>query len=78
MFYRWQEEFFEKGAAAFQSRKGPLRLAEEKQKRAEFLGKKVQTEDEVLPEPMAEHIALKKVFGNFDRDLGAARCAGSA
>jgi hypothetical protein len=33
---------------------------EEKQKRIEFLEKKVQTKDEVLAELMAEHIALKK------------------
>jgi hypothetical protein len=45
---------------------------EEKQKRIEFLEKKVQTEDEVLAELMAEHIALKKVFGNSNRRLGAA------
>ena len=41
---------------------------EEKQKRIEFLEKKVQTKDEVL----AEHIALKKVLGNSDRYLGVA------
>jgi hypothetical protein len=28
--------------------------------------------DEVLAELMAEHIALKKVLGNSNRDLGAA------
>jgi hypothetical protein len=44
---------------------------EEKQKRIEFLEKKVQTKDEVLAELMAEHIALKKVLGNSDRYLGA-------
>lgn len=43
-----------------------------KQKRIEFLEKKVQTKDEVLAERMAEHIALRKALGNFDRDLGAA------
>jgi hypothetical protein len=36
------------------------------------LEKKVQTKDEVLAELMAEHIALKKVLGNSNRDLGAA------
>ena len=72
VFYRWQKEFFENGAAAFQSTERPRREAEEKQKRIEFLEKKVQTKDEVLAELMAEHIALKKVLGNFDRDLGAA------
>ena len=45
---------------------------EEKQKRIEFLEKKVRTRDEVLAELMAEHIALKKVLGNSNRYLGAA------
>jgi len=72
VFYRWQKEFFENGAAAFQSKERPGGQVEEKQKRIESLEKKVQTKDEVLAELMAEHIALKKVLGNFDRDLGAA------
>jgi hypothetical protein len=45
---------------------------EEKQKRIEFLEKKVQTKDEALAELMAEHIALKKVLGNSNREPGAA------
>ena len=45
---------------------------EEKQKRIAFLEKKVQTKDEVLAELMAEHMALKKVLGNFNWRLGAA------
>ena len=72
MFYCWQKELFENGAAAFQSQGRPHRQVEEKQKRIEFLEKKVQTKDEVLAELMAEHIALKKVLGNSNRDLGAA------
>src|SRR6267154_6777772 len=60
VFYRWQKEFFENGAAAFQAQERPHRQVEEKQKRIEFLEKKVQTKDEVLAELMAEHIALKK------------------
>jgi len=63
VFYRWQKEFFENGAAAFQSQEHPHRQVEEKQKRIEFLEKKVQTKDEVLAELMAEHIALKKSLG---------------
>jgi hypothetical protein len=39
------------------------RQVEEKQKRIEFLEKKVQTKDEVLAELMAEHVALKKTLG---------------
>jgi transposase len=59
VFYRWQNELFENGAAAFQSQE------EEKQKRIEFLEKKVQTKDEVLAKLMAEHIALKKSLGEL-------------
>ena len=65
VFYRWQKEFFENGAAALQSTEPPRRQAEEKQKRIEFLEKKVQTKDEVLAELMAEHIALKKSLGEL-------------
>jgi transposase len=76
VFYRWQKEFFENGAAAFQSKERPARQVEEKQKRIEFLEKKVQTKDEVLAELMAEHVALKKVLGSSEQSVGAARCAG--
>jgi transposase len=76
VFYRWQKEFFENGASAFQSKERPARQVEEKQKRIEFLEKKVQTKDEVLAELMAEHIALKKVLGSSEQSVGAARCAG--
>ena len=69
VFYRWQKEFFENGASAFQAKELPVRQVEEKQKRIEFLEKKVQTKDEVLAELMAEHIALRKVFGNSDQEL---------
>ena len=60
VFYRWQKELFENGAAAFQSQERPHRQVDEKQKRIEFLEKKVQTKDEVLAELMAEHIADRK------------------
>ena len=63
VFYRWQKEFFDNGAAAFQSKQRPSRQLEEKQERIEFLEKKVQTKDEVLAELMAEHVALKKSLG---------------
>jgi len=65
VFYRWQKEFFENGATAFQTKERPARQVEEKQKRIEFLEKKVQIKDEVLAELMAEHVALKKSFGEF-------------
>jgi transposase-like protein len=62
VFYRWQKEFFDNGAVAFQSKRTE-QPRDEKQKRIEFLEKKVQTKDEVLAELMAEHIALKKSLG---------------
>jgi transposase-like protein len=63
MFYRWQKEFFENGAAAFQQKARPNHQAE--QERIEYLEKKIQTKDEVLAELMAEHVALKKSVGEL-------------
>jgi transposase-like protein len=74
VFYRWQKEFFENGAAAFQTKARANHQAE--QERIAYLEKKIQRKDEVLAELMGEHIALKKVLGSSDRGLGAARCAG--
>ena len=63
MFYRWQKEFFENGAAAFQGKGRQDHQGE--QQRIEFLEKKIHTKDEVLAELMAEHIALKKSLGEL-------------
>ena len=74
-FCRWQKEFFENGAAAFEQRARPKHSAE--QERVSYLEKKIQTKDEVLAELTAEHAALKKALENSDRRLGPARYAGS-
>jgi transposase-like protein len=58
VFYRWQKEFFENGAAALQTKARTNHQAE--QERIDYLEKKIQTKDEVLVELMAEHVALKK------------------
>src|ERR1700688_1094402 len=63
VFYRWQKEFFENGAAAFQAKARKNQPAE--QERVEYLQKKIQVKDEVLAELMAEHIALKKSLGEL-------------
>jgi transposase len=63
VFYRWQKEFFENGAAAFQPKAGLNHSAE--QERIDYLEKKIQTKDEVLAELMAEHVALKKTLGEL-------------
>ena len=63
VFYRWQKEFFENGAAAFLPRGRTNHEAE--QERIAYLEKKIQTKDEVLAELMAEHVALKKRVGEL-------------
>src|ERR1041385_3535996 len=63
VFYRWQKEFFENGAAAFEQRVRPNHSAE--QERIAYLEKKIQTKDEVLAELMAEHVRLKKDIGEL-------------
>jgi transposase-like protein len=63
VFYRWQKEFFENGAAAVQQKGRPNHSAE--QERIAYLEKKIQTKDEVLAELMAEHVALKETLGEL-------------
>ena len=63
VFYRWQKEFFENGAAAFQQKVRSNQPAE--QEWIAYLEKKIQTKDEVLAELMAEHVALKKSVGEL-------------
>ena len=63
VFYRWQKEFFENGAASFEQKARPNHSAEQDQ--IAYLEKKIQTKDEVLAELMAEHIALKKSLGEI-------------
>ena len=63
VFYRWQKEFFENGAAAFEAKARSDHQAE--QERIEYLEKKIQRKDEVLAELMGEHIALKKSLGEL-------------
>ena len=61
VFYRWQQELFENGTAAFQRNKD----AEERrtQDRISYLETRIQRKDEVLAELMMEHVALKKTLG---------------
>jgi transposase-like protein len=63
VFYRWQKEFFENGASAFQQKRPANHSVE--QERIAYLEKKIQTKDEVLAELMAEHVALEKEIGEL-------------
>jgi transposase-like protein len=63
VFYRWQKQLFENGAAAFSTpdRKNHSK-AEEK---LEALQRKLALKNEVLSELMEEHIKLKKELGEI-------------
>lgn len=63
LFYRWQEQLFQNGAAALESNRHAERSAEKVQ--IEKLEKRIQRKDEVLAELMAEHVALKKACGEL-------------
>jgi transposase-like protein len=63
MFYRWQKELFENGAAAFEPRS--RRPADSKDQRIATLERKLQRKHEVLSELMEEHIKLKKELGEL-------------
>lgn len=62
LFYGWQKQFFENGAAAFEK---PRRQADDKAQRIAFLEQKLVQKNEVVAELMAEHVQLKKEFGEL-------------
>ena len=65
VFYRWQKQFFEGGAAAFDlagnGRKDSTVKKLERQNTQ--LKAKLATKDEVIAEIMASHVQLKKSLG---------------
>ena len=62
-FYRWQQQFFENGASAFERPGKPRTSAE--QARIAALEQKIRRKDEVMAELMEEHVALKKSLGEI-------------
>jgi len=66
VFYRWQKEFFEHGAAAFEKKSKRRKQHESQQSRKlESLEAKLATKNEVLSELMEEHVKLKKELGEL-------------
>jgi transposase-like protein len=63
VFYNWQRQFFENGAAAFQ-RTG-RRQVDRKDQKIEKLQQKLVQKNEVLAELMEEHVQLKKELGEL-------------
>jgi transposase-like protein len=64
LFYRWQREFFENGAAVFSSN-GKRHQAVEavKDRKIAALEEKLRAKNEVLAELLQEHVQLKKELG---------------
>jgi len=66
MFYRWQKDLFEQGAAVFDASKGRNgRQEDAAAKRIAALEDKLRRKDEVLSELMEEHVALKRSRGEI-------------
>ena len=63
VFYRWQKELFENGAAAFRPN-GKSQLPSDARK-ISVLEEKLQRKNEVVAELMKEHIQLKKSLGEL-------------
>jgi transposase len=63
VFYGWQKQFFENGAAAFQKRRS--RQTNRRDQKIEKLEAKLAQKNEVLAELMQEHVQLKKELGEL-------------
>lgn len=63
VFYRWQKEFFENGASAFE--RDAIRQKRKESDRIKALEQKLQRKHEVLSELMEEHVKLKKTLGEI-------------
>jgi len=62
VFYRWQKEFFEHGAAAFERNKNDS-VDRKLEKEIARLKAKLAHKDEVIAEIAADHVRLKKELG---------------
>ena len=61
VFYRWQQEFFERGTMVFEPR--PERVGPTLEQRVKVLQDKLTRKDEVIAELMEDHLRLKKNLG---------------
>jgi transposase-like protein len=62
VFYRWQKQLFERGAATFQN---PRLKTDKDTHRIQVLERKIQAKNEVLAELMEVHVALRKELGEL-------------
>ena len=72
VFYAWQKQFFENGAAAFERKHRPAKRPRTSG-RSPPSRKSWPAKNEVMAELMEEHVELKKSLGNSERTLGPPR-----
>ena len=60
-FYRWQKEFFERGAAAFEKRNNGA--GKKLEAKVQSLEARLAKKDEVIVELLEDHVRLKKSLG---------------
>lgn len=63
VFYRWQKEFFENGATAFDKVRKSTK--DRQSMKIKSLEQKVHLKNEVISELMEEHVKLKKNLGEI-------------
>ena len=68
IFYAWQRQFFENGAAAFERKGKPA--DGEHQRTIDALRDKIRRKDEVVSELMEEHVRQNYRLGSPERGLG--------
>ena len=77
VFYRWQKQFFENAAAAFDQagngrKDSQVKKLEQQNSR---LQAKLSQKDEVIAELVEHNISLKKILARFEKLLGRTRRA---
>lgn len=63
VFYRWQKQFFENGATAFETQSKTKKNRQEQ--RISVLEQKLTNKNEVVSELMEAHLKLKKSLGEI-------------
>lgn len=73
LFYQWQRQFFENGAAAFERERPRSQSLGKEQDKINRLEAKLKDRNEALAELMEEHVRLKKSLGRSEGLLGSPR-----
>ena len=64
-FYRWQKEFFENGARAFENGRKAKAQLDQNQRKIQSLEDKLARKNEVVAELLEEYTQLKKDLGEL-------------